>query len=217
MLKAVKAYVWQHHLALVALFVALGGASYAAVNLPRNSVGAGEIKRNAVRSSEVKKNAVRSSEVKDNALSGRDVRESTLGKVPRATAADSATSAKTATTANTAGSAATATSANPEAFARIRDEGTAEATAAGIVDVANSKGVTGANVTSIESGDTYCFHGLAFQPRGGQVTTDYNNTQIPVVPQFAIGTVVGCPTGTQAFVYTPSSGQFQSFFVVFYR
>ena len=40
--------------ALLALFVALGGTGYAALKLPKNSVGAKQLKRNAVRSSKVK-------------------------------------------------------------------------------------------------------------------------------------------------------------------
>jgi hypothetical protein len=40
--------------ALIALFVALGGTGYAALELPRNSVGSQQLKRNAVRSSKVK-------------------------------------------------------------------------------------------------------------------------------------------------------------------
>jgi hypothetical protein len=43
---------------LIALFVALGGTTYAAVTLPKNSVGARQIKKNAVTASEVKRNAV---------------------------------------------------------------------------------------------------------------------------------------------------------------
>src|SRR3954468_24298582 len=39
--------------ALIALFVAMGGAGYAAFKLPKNSVGAKQIKRNAVNSSKV--------------------------------------------------------------------------------------------------------------------------------------------------------------------
>ena len=35
-------------ISLIALFVALGGASYAAVSLPNNSVGTAQIKNNAV-------------------------------------------------------------------------------------------------------------------------------------------------------------------------
>jgi hypothetical protein len=41
-------------MATVAVFVALGGTSYAAITLPRNSVGANQIRSNAVRASEVR-------------------------------------------------------------------------------------------------------------------------------------------------------------------
>ncbi len=40
--------------ASIALFIALGGTSYAAVNLPRNSVGAKHLRSESVRSSEVR-------------------------------------------------------------------------------------------------------------------------------------------------------------------
>ena len=45
-------------MSLVAVFIALGGTSYAAVKIPRNSVGASQIKTNAVGSSEVKNGAL---------------------------------------------------------------------------------------------------------------------------------------------------------------
>jgi hypothetical protein len=41
-------YVRRHHIGLLALFVALGGTSYAAATLPRNSVGTAQIKNKAV-------------------------------------------------------------------------------------------------------------------------------------------------------------------------
>src|SRR6476619_986569 len=44
--------------ALLALFVALGGVGYAAVKLPKNSVGTKQLKRNAVTSSRVKDHAL---------------------------------------------------------------------------------------------------------------------------------------------------------------
>jgi hypothetical protein len=47
-------YVRRHHIALLALFVAMGGTSYAAFKLPKNSVGSKQIKANAVNSSKVK-------------------------------------------------------------------------------------------------------------------------------------------------------------------
>jgi len=82
--------------ATLALFVALGGASYAALKLPKNSVG----------QKQLKKNAVNSSKVKNNSLTGADIKLSKLGTVP------SAQSAATANTANTANIATTANSAN---------------------------------------------------------------------------------------------------------
>jgi hypothetical protein len=84
---------------LLALVVALGGTSYAAVKISGK---------------QIKKNAITSVKVKDDSLTGADVAESTLAKVPAAAAADTATrasSADTATTATTATSATTAGSA----------------------------------------------------------------------------------------------------------
>jgi hypothetical protein len=42
------AYLRRHHIGLLALFIALGGTSYAAAKLPRNSVGSTQIKAKAV-------------------------------------------------------------------------------------------------------------------------------------------------------------------------
>lgn len=56
--------------ALIALFVALGGVSYAAVELPRDSVGASQLKRSAVTSAKVK----------DGSLLARDFK---AGQLPR--------------------------------------------------------------------------------------------------------------------------------------
>jgi hypothetical protein len=54
MTRRVLSYVRHHHIALLALFVALGGTSYAATRLPRNSVGTKQIKKNAVTTRKVK-------------------------------------------------------------------------------------------------------------------------------------------------------------------
>ena len=45
--------------ALVALFVAMGGTGYAALKLPKNSVGSKQIKKNAVTSSKVRDGSLR--------------------------------------------------------------------------------------------------------------------------------------------------------------
>jgi hypothetical protein len=72
--------------ACLALIVALGGTSYAAIRLPANSVG----------TKQLKKGAVTGVKVKSNTLTGNQINESKLGKVPSAGNADSATNATTA-------------------------------------------------------------------------------------------------------------------------
>jgi hypothetical protein len=76
------AHLRRNAVAYLALTVALGGTSYAAAQLPRNSVGAKQIKADAVGSSEMKAAAVRSSEVKDGELRLRDFRSGELPPGP---------------------------------------------------------------------------------------------------------------------------------------
>src|SRR3954449_1807624 len=74
-------------IALLALFFALCGTTFAAANaLPKNSVGTKQIKNNAVTSAKIKNNQV----------TGADVKESSLGKVPSAANADNAAHATAA-------------------------------------------------------------------------------------------------------------------------
>jgi hypothetical protein len=49
-MRAISGYIGRHHVALLALFVALGGTSMAATNalLPKNSVGTAQLKNGAV-------------------------------------------------------------------------------------------------------------------------------------------------------------------------
>ena len=63
--------------ATLALFVALGGTSYAAATLARNSVGSAQIRANAVGSSEIRRSAVSSSEIRDRSIALRDLAVST--------------------------------------------------------------------------------------------------------------------------------------------
>src|SRR3954470_18273039 len=54
--------------ALLALFIALGGVTYAAAKLPKNSVGARQIKKNAVRSKQVKNHSLLKKDFKAGSL-----------------------------------------------------------------------------------------------------------------------------------------------------
>lgn len=67
----------------LALFVALGGTSYAAVKLPANSVGTKQIKKNGVTGSDIKANAVTSPKVKDRSLLSKDFKAGQLPAGPK--------------------------------------------------------------------------------------------------------------------------------------
>jgi hypothetical protein len=135
--------------ASIALFIALGGTSYA---IATGSIGTREIKNNSVTGRDVRNSSLTGADVRNSRLTGADIRndgltgadvlESSLDKVPAAGAADTADtadSANTANTANTADSARTATTADRlagEYFAVVNADGTlARATAN--VDVAS--------------------------------------------------------------------------------
>lgn len=62
---------------VVALFIALGGTSYAALTLPRNSVGSTQIRSRAVGPSELRTQAVSGRSVRDKSLTIKDVSPAT--------------------------------------------------------------------------------------------------------------------------------------------
>ena len=64
--------------AYLALFVALGGTGYAAITLPKNSVGAKQLRTGAVTSKDIRDNNIRSRDIRNNTIVGRDLRADTL-------------------------------------------------------------------------------------------------------------------------------------------
>src|SRR6266542_4210808 len=90
-------FVRQNTIALLALFVALSGTTFAAAITvsPKNSVGTKQLKQNAVTGLKIKNNQV----------TGTDVNEAPLSKVPSAMNADSATHATSAGSAAPSGPA----------------------------------------------------------------------------------------------------------------
>src|SRR6266536_817876 len=89
----ISGYLRSNVLGLVAIFIALGGTSYAVTHLPRNSVGRRQIKNNAVIGKKVKNASLTGADLANDSVTGQQVAESSLGTVPSATSADSATSA----------------------------------------------------------------------------------------------------------------------------
>jgi hypothetical protein len=81
-------FVRGNTIALLALFIALGGTTYAATALPANSVGTKQLKKNAVTAPKIKKGAVSTAKITNDAVTGAKVLESTLANVPSASNAD---------------------------------------------------------------------------------------------------------------------------------
>jgi hypothetical protein len=102
-------------IALVALFVAVGGTTYAATSLPANSVGTRQLRSGAVTTRTLHAGAVTGSKVAPNSLTGTQINSTTLGTVPsaaHAAAADRATRADRATNADHAANADHATNSD---------------------------------------------------------------------------------------------------------
>jgi hypothetical protein len=59
--------------ALIALFVALGGSAYAAVNLPPNSVGAKQLKNGAITPAKIQNGAVTNSKIQNGAVTNAKI------------------------------------------------------------------------------------------------------------------------------------------------
>jgi hypothetical protein len=144
-------------ISLVALFVALGGTSYAALvitgkNIKNGSITGKDIKNSTLTGKKVKNRSLTGSDVKNGTLTGKQIAESKLGKVPSAAKADSATTAATATNATQLGGQPAT------AFAKSRWV-LVQGTAAGATVLAQSGGFGGvtrsaAGVYNVDSGSS---------------------------------------------------------------
>lgn len=217
----------------VALFVAISGASaYAAGQLADKSVGEPQLRPGAVTADKIRKNAVTAPKIKagavkqgklangsitaakmtlnsvgsgslasssvgnekiaPDAVTGDKVVESTLSQVPSAARADFAT---------------TAESADPVAFAHVNKEAT--------LDPSLSK-----NIASVSEGSLagiYCISVSGFNPRGAQVTPQFEGGG--TISTFVkIGGTGSCPApSVEVQTYEGTARTRESFYVAFYR
>jgi hypothetical protein len=171
-------------ISLIALFVALGGTGYAAVKLPKNSVGSTQIKRNAVSSSKVKNGTLRIVDFKRSELLSMSSLPGMKGeKGDKGDKGDNGTNGAD-------GAPGTA-----RAFARIDGNG------ALIGGADQNKGITASMVqhqNGASDGQTtgvgvYCFGGLGFTPNSAVVASDNTDT-LPAVPAVQGGSLNFIPT-----------------------
>lgn len=139
--------------AYLALFVALGGTSYAVVSLPRNSVGADQLR----------KSAVRSVDVKNRSLKGIDFKNGSLPK------------GETGAAGPTGPAGASGAPGTARAYARVN---TGSCGAPGPCVLDDSKGVSAAER---QSTGVYCVTAPGISSNGvtAAVTVDYTGTSSP--------------------------------------
>ncbi len=134
-------------IALIALFVSLGGTGYAAL-----TVSGANIRNESITGRDVKAGSLTGRDVKSNSLGRRQVKESSLVKVRAARRADSAKTADSVRLAQTAGNAAALGGAPAAAFAQ-RLFAVVNGTAAVPSVVRSSGGVSVARVGADGRGD----------------------------------------------------------------
>ena len=135
--------------------------------LAAGAVSAAKLADASITTAKLQNSSVITEKLADDSATGEKVAEATLGQVPSAARA---------------GTASFAEAADPAAFAKV--------SAAGKLDAANSKGI--AEVKETEAG-IYCVSVSSFNPTGAQITPQFNG--IGTTDAFArIGGAASCPS-----------------------
>jgi hypothetical protein len=116
-------------MATVAVFIALGGTSYA-------------VATNSISSRQVKNNSIRGVDIRDDSVTGKDIRESSLAEVGSAAKADSANSATNATNASNAASLGGSPAAAYQRFGGTLPSGQSESGDFGLRTANSNTGTT---------------------------------------------------------------------------
>jgi hypothetical protein len=166
-------------ISMIALFVALGGTSIAAVSLSKNSVGSKQVKKNSLKAADIARNAVGASEIRPSSVRGGDVGDGSIGSLDigdnavgggeladnsvgsgeiGSGAVGSDEAADDSLTGTDIDESTLSIPAGAEFFARVQADGTLQPNVAGFPP--QNKGLENANVVKGEGGaatGTYCF------------------------------------------------------------
>jgi hypothetical protein len=188
-------------ISVIALVMALGGTSYAAFSLPKNSVGTKQLRKASVTSNRLKNGSVTKSKLNLKGL--------VVPNAKHAVSADTAKTAVTAQTATSAGHATSATSATSATHATSADSASAVAYAhvlpTGALDTAHSKNVS---ASSNPSTGVYCLK-VAVPVVNAAATNDFSSTGHFGTASAVLGgqdpgnfIKAYCPAGTDVLVGT---------------
>jgi hypothetical protein len=207
----IAAYLRRHHVGLLALVIALGGTSYAAVKAPRNSVDSNAIRRGAVKRTDIARNAIDSSRVKDGSLTTLDLAPNVLTTGPPGAPGPKGDPGPPGAAGAPGDKGDTGAPGSALAYAHVNEDGTIEAGNAKNVEVVyDANGLYCLRVTS----SPFPVVVVATVDSIGTDGNDHARASFhPVIIVF------GCPDGTNAnAVVTTSDGTTNAakpFFVVF--
>jgi hypothetical protein len=181
-------------LAFVALIVALGGTSYAAFSLPKNSVGTKQLKNGAVTTTKIKNGSVTKSKINASGLTvpnaqhassaGTATLASSAGTATHASSADTATHADTASNSTQLGGRTAASFEGSVEWALVASDGTVVQQSGGITAVENA--VAGAYRVTFP--DDISRKGLSVSPSYKDAVTSFSAA---VAPCTGPGQVIG--------------------------
>lgn len=152
----------------IAVFVALSGTSYAAVKIPRKSVGTAQLKSNAVTGAKVKNNSLRAADF-------------AKGQLPAGAQGPAGAAGTNGLKGDKGDQGLAGAPGSAKAYARVGADGTLEPS---VNPVPHSKGVDAADVqheTGVSNNTTtgdgvYCFGGLGFNVANAVVTAGNADT-----------------------------------------
>jgi hypothetical protein len=197
----------------IAVFLILGGAGAYAAKKNTQKIGTTQLKSSAVTAAKIKNGAVVNSKLGNSAVSTDKLADGSVTNSKLAEGAvsttklanDSVTGEKISE--STLAEVPSANSANPAVFAHVASSG--------VVDAANSKGLTSPNVSKGGVG-IYCIAVPSIAPRGGQVTPE-RSAGLVTAANLTVSGVASCAGKLQVETFVGAALTDLGFYVELYR
>jgi len=175
-----KRLTYANVMSSIAVFLVLGGATaFAATELAKNSVGTKQLKKDAVTTAKIKNEAISNAKIKKGTIEGTSLNLSSIGTVPSAAKANSATTAETANKASSATTAETANKANSATTAETANKANSATTAETATTASNANALGGQPPAAYQPRTQWAFvksDGTILQQSGGITMLSHGNT-----------------------------------------